>query len=133
MRRVAPGEGMCAGTCLLEQGPPGSHNLLEEELGVATSSQRAVQLQGENKNSLDILGFGHATWSARKPHPCQPNPSSMGRSLMALLAPHPPAGVGNTLSSMSAGEEWAHQSRQEACRGDLLPPTTAAPELLNCL
>lgn len=36
----APGEGMCAGVCLLEQGQTGSHHLLlQEELGAAARSQ----------------------------------------------------------------------------------------------
>lgn len=131
----APGEGMQAGTCPLEQGPAGSHYLLEAEPGVATCSQRAVQLQGKTKNFPDILGFGHAAWSGRKPCPCWPDPSCTGRSLTALPAPCPVAGAGGVLSpgsSVSAREERACPSWREVHRGDLLSPTTATPELLNC-
>lgn len=35
----APGEGMCAGVCLLEQGQTGSHHWFWEALGAATRSQ----------------------------------------------------------------------------------------------
>lgn len=76
--RQAPGEGMCAGLCPLEQGQSGSHRLLEEELGAATASQWAVQLQGENIDSTDIWGFGHATWRGRKCPPCWPAPAAQG-------------------------------------------------------
>lgn len=60
--------------CLPEQGLSGSHYLHEEELGVAASSQRAVQLQGENKNSLNILAFGHAHGGAESPVPAGQTP-----------------------------------------------------------
>lgn len=98
-------------------------------------AHRAVQLQGKTKNSPDILGFGHAAWRGRKPCPCRPDPSCTGRSLTALPAPRPAAGAGGVLSpgsSVSAGEERARQPRREVHRGDLLSPTTATPELLNC-
>lgn len=54
----APGEGLHVGTCPLKQGLPGSRYLLEEELGVVTSSRRTVQLRAEDKTSLEILAFG---------------------------------------------------------------------------
>lgn len=101
---------MHVGTCLLEQGPSSGHNLLEEGPGVASSLQWTVQLQGESKNSLDLLGFGHATWRGRKPHPCLLEPSCTGRSPTAPLAPCLAAGAADVLSRgffVSAGEEWA--------------------------
>lgn len=114
----APGEGLHVGTCPLKQGLPSSHYPLEEELGVVTSSRQAVQLWGENKTSLDILAFGHAVWRDRKPRSCWPDPSGTGRSLTALLAPHPAAQVGSVLSCgffVSAREVRACQPGREAC------------------
>lgn len=97
------------GTCPLEQGLSSGHSLLQEGPGVATSSQWAVQLQGENKNSLDLLGFGHAAWRGRKPHPCLLE-HSCTRSPTVPLAPRLAAGAVGVFSycfSVSAREEWA--------------------------
>lgn len=74
----APGEGMCAGVCSLEQGQTSSHHLLQEELGAATRSQWAVQSRDEIKDSADIWGFGHATWKGRKHRPCWPAAAAQG-------------------------------------------------------